>query len=85
MTDRLAEGAYGFRKPLKIEQDLMNGFVTIEGTRISYELLLTLGQNDQGIGHTLRIEKKGNGDVVMFRMQRCPQCGLDLDAWKDGE
>lgn len=80
MSGKLGECAYGEREPLKIEQDPWRGTVTINGTAFSYEMFDYLGQNDLGIGQTIRINKKENGNVEVTRFKSCPNCGLDLDA-----
>ena len=80
----LHECECGERTPLKIEQDPWRGTVTVEGTIFSRELLLRLGQNESGLGETIRIEKKKNNNVVCRRIKNCPGCGLDLDGWKGG-
>jgi hypothetical protein len=80
MADNLAECEYGERKPLKIEQDPMRGTVTIENTIFSRELLMRMGQGTDGIGETIRIEKKARASVECRRIKRCPKCGFDLDG-----
>ena len=64
----VTEGAYGPREPLHIEQDPLNGIVTIEGTKFSYELLMLLGRNEMGAGQRFGFDKNEDGTVTATRI-----------------